>query len=156
MDPHALALPEDLDLDEVRRRLGRLSAHLALELYVVDREQRLVGSWTCATRSTRHAAGRSPIWCGRSSLCAPRPTPRRSTRTRGGRSGARFPVVDEGGLFLGAVRAERLRQMIHGADGRRRRAGQETVVALGELYWLGLSGLFTGLARREGREEEEG
>jgi len=57
-----------------------------------------------------------------------------------------LPVVDERGVYLGAVRHERLRQQQGAPGARRTRGGVEAVVALGELYWLGLSGLVTGLA----------
>jgi magnesium transporter len=155
MDPHALALPEDLDLEEARRRIGRHSAHLTLELYVVDREQCLVG--VADLRQVLDASRRGPL---AELVRAVEPLHAEADAATiaahpGWTERGSLPVVDERGLFLGALRAERLRQLTQGADSRRAHAGLETVVALGELYWLGLSGLFTGLARQQEEEEEE-
>ena len=155
MDPHALALPEDLELDEVRRRLGRLSAHLALELYVIDREQRLIG--IVDLRDALDSSRRGPL-AGLVRRVEPVPAAADAATINahpGWMERSSLPVVDERGLFLGALRAERLRQLTHAADNRREHAGRETLLALGELYWLGLSGLFTGLAHQQKQDEEE-
>jgi len=157
MDPRAVALPDDLDLEEVRRRLGRHSANLALEVYVVDREQRLRG--VTDLRGLLDVSRRGPL----ALLVRPvEPLLAGADATAmsvhpGWTEHDSLPVVDERGVYLGAVRHQRLRQLLEGAAGARRtRGGLEAVVALGELYWLGLSGLFTGLAAtgaRAGREE---
>jgi hypothetical protein len=63
-----------------------------------------------------------------------------------------LPVVDDHGTYLGAVRAERLRQVAQEAITRRSRGGTEAVLALGELFWLGVSGLFSSLALPEAEE----
>jgi Mg/Co/Ni transporter MgtE len=152
MDPSVLALPDHLDLDEARRRLGEFSAHLALDLYVVDAQQRLVGvadlrevldpSRTGVLRTLSRTAdpvsdhadlaslGTRPGWLHHDTL----------------------PVVDDHGTFLGAVRAERLRQIAHEEVQRRSRGGADAVLALGEIFWLGLSGLFSSLARPQAEE----
>jgi len=154
MDPGTLALPEDLELDEVRRRLGRHAHHLALELYVVDREQRLVG--LADLREVLDTSRRGPL---AGLVRAVEPLPARADLTAiaahpaWSRRGS-LPVVDERGTYLGAVRAERLRQRTQSGATQRSRAEKEAVLALGELFWLGLSGAFTGLARPEGEEEE--
>ena len=146
MDPRALALPDDLDLEEARRRLGRHSADLSLEVYVVDREQHLRG--VADLRALLDASRRGSL----ASLARTvEPLNRGADPTAmavhpGWTEHDSLPVVDEQGRFLGAVRHGRLRQLLRGAAGERRtRGGLEAVVALGELYWLGLSGLFTGL-----------
>jgi Mg/Co/Ni transporter MgtE len=154
MDPNALALPDDLELDEVRRRLGRHAAHLALEVYVVDSEQRLRG--VADLRELLDVSRRGPL------ASVVRPV---EPLSAGADAGVLFvhpgwtehdsiPVVDERGVYLGAVRHERLRRLLLAATGERRgRGGLEAVVALGELYWLGLSGLFTGLASQRPRTD---
>lgn len=154
MDPRALALPEDLELEEVRRRLGRLSAHLALELYAVDREQRLVG--VADLREVLDVSRRGPLADLVRKVEPLLATVDLATISAhpGWAERGSLPVVDERGVYLGALRAERLRGLAEGADSRRARAGRETVVALGELYWLGLSGLVTGLARPQDKGDE--
>lgn len=154
MDPKVLALPEDLDLDEVRRRLGRHAPHVALELYVVDREQRLVG--VADLREVLDPSRRGPL---AAVVRAVEPLPARADLTAmsahpGWTERGSLPVVDRSGTFLGAVRAERLRQRTHGVSPQRSRVERDAVVALGELFWLGLSGAFTGLARPQTPEDE--
>ncbi|MCL4845505.1 MAG: hypothetical protein KJ066_03115 [Acidobacteria bacterium] len=73
-----------------------------------------------------------------------------------------MPVIDAGHRLVGVIRHRRLRQLDRD---RATTSGDEravrTLVALGEVYWLGLSGLLQGLAaaansasadRREGAE----
>jgi len=152
MDPSILALPGDLDLDEARRRLGEFSSHLALELYVVDTQQRLIGVADLrevldpSRTGTLHALARTadPV-SDHADLAA-----------LGARPGwlhhDTLPVVDDHGTFLGAVRAERLRQIAHEEVRRRSLGGTDAVLALGEIFWLGLSGLFSSLARPRAEE----
>jgi Mg/Co/Ni transporter MgtE len=157
MDPNVLAVPVDVDLDEARRRVGRHSSQLALELYVVDRAQRLVGA--VDLREVLDASRRGPLAelvREQEPLPATADAATIAAHPAWAERGS-LPVVDERGLFLGALRAERLRRLAQETQRGRSQAGTETVAALGELYWLGLSGLFTGLARRPemDREEEE-
>jgi magnesium transporter len=147
MDPSILALPSDLDLDDARRRLGEFSAHLALDLYLVDAQQRLVGVADLrevldpSRTGALHTLGRTvdPLsdYSDLASLSA-RP---------GWLQHDCLPVVDDRGTYLGAVRAERLRQVAQEEARRRSRGGADAVLALGELFWLGLSGLFSSLSR---------
>ena len=147
MDPSVLALPGNLDLDEVRRRVGEFSAHLALDLYVVDAQHRLVGvadlrevlapSRTGRLSALSRAADPVGDLADLTSLAA-RP---------GWLHHDTLPVVDDHGTYLGAVRAERLRQVAHQEVQRRSRGGADAVLALGELFWLGVSGLFSSLSR---------
>jgi len=147
MDPSVLALPATLGLDAARRRLGESSAHVALELYVVDGEHRLAGvadlrevldpertgdmaSMARSLEPLREGAdlqslGAHPGWLQHDTL----------------------PVVDGRGTYLGAVRSERLRQVVHEAATRRIRRGTDATLALGELFWLGLTGLLSSLSR---------
>jgi magnesium transporter len=147
MDPSALALPDDLDLDEVRRRVGRHASHLALEVYLVDRDQRLRG--LVDLREVLDPSRRGSV----SSLLRPvEPLHAGADASAmaahpGWIEHGSLPVVDAGRVYLGAVRQERLRSLLLGsARERRTRGGVEAVIALGELYWLGLTGLFTGFA----------
>jgi magnesium transporter len=152
MDPSVLALPADLDLDEARLRLGGLSANVALDLYLVDTDHRLVGVADLrevldpARRGTLRTLSRKmdPLR-DRAHLASVSAHP-------GWLSHDTLPVVDDRGTYLGAVRAERLRQIAQEAITRRSRGGTDAVFALGELFWLGVSGLFSSLARSQAEE----
>lgn len=60
-------------------------------------------------------------------------------------------VVDEDGVFLGAIDhravARARSRLLHE---KTRDKGLETAIALGQLYWMGLSGVLDGLAGRRG------
>ena len=153
MDPSVLALPADLDLDEARLRLGEFSANLALDLYLVDSDHRLVG--VTDLREVLDPARRGPLRAlsrkmdplrDRSDLASVSAHPGWLNRDT-------LPVVDDRGTYLGAVRAERLRQVAQEAITRRSRGGTNAVLALGELFWLGVNGLFSSLAPRPQAEE---
>jgi hypothetical protein len=58
-----------------------------------------------------------------------------------------LPVVDRDRRFLGVIRHRRMRQLVEQSrsltdEGQAVR----TVLALGEIYWLGLCGLLQGIA----------
>ncbi len=154
MDPQVPALAGDLGLGEVRRRLGRLAAHLALEIYVVDGEQHLRGFADLREVLDERRGG------ALESLARPvDPLPAAAdAQSVGAHPGwgerGTLPVVDERGVYLGAVRAVRLRQAVRDAEARHARAGLEAVQALGDLYRLSLGGVFTGIrpAGRGGAE----
>jgi len=58
-----------------------------------------------------------------------------------------LPVVDQDKRLVGRIRHRRLRQLDRdGVVGRPDEHAVRTLVALGEVYWLGLSGLIQGLA----------
>lgn len=152
MDPSVLALPADLDVDDARLRLGEFSAHLALELYLVDNDHRLVG--VTDLREVLDPARRGAL-----TALSRRTDPLRDRDDLASLSAHpgwlhhdTLPVVDDRGTYLGAVRAERLRQVAQEAITRRSRGGTEAVLALGELFWLGVSGLFSSLALPEAEE----
>jgi magnesium transporter len=150
MDPSVLALPADLDLDEARRRIGQFARRLALDVYLVDADHRLRAVADLrevlqpSRRGTLAELGRAvpplPVQADLATVEAHHGWLQRDT----------VPVVDDQGTFLGAVRAERLRQLARDELARQTRGGAEAVAALGELFWLGLSGLFSTLSRRNG------
>ena len=58
-----------------------------------------------------------------------------------------LPVVDAARRLVGSIRHRRLRQLAHEhAGGARDDRAVRTLVSLGEVYWLGLSGLLQGLS----------
>ena len=159
MDPEVLSA---FELEPVRQVLARLQhnpAHALYYLYVVADDQRLVGvvnmrelmgarpDASLASVCTRHVASiaasatwqtvvEHPAWGSVHAL----------------------PVVDTAGQFIGVLRYETVRAL------ERRRAsaaqtdsGLQTASALGELFGLGLRGIFqwpaSGIAGGSGRRE---
>jgi magnesium transporter len=148
MDTDAITLSADMRIKEAMRRLRRSQRQVDGELYVLSRKHELVGvttmhtllkappdqliSETMSTECARVSAGtpqhglvRHPLWVEHNSAA----------------------VVDEDNVFLGVVdhrtvarAGERLR------SANKDEGGLEAVLALGELYWLGLSGILDGLA----------
>jgi Mg/Co/Ni transporter MgtE len=58
-----------------------------------------------------------------------------------------LPVVDGRSRFVGVVRHRRLRQLLReGQASPRDDSGMRTLMALGEVYWLGLCGILQGLS----------
>lgn len=151
MDPDVLALPEDLTVREARRRLRESPELIRYNLYVVDREQRLVGVLTLRelwnarpgtrladvmvrdpfrlhARDDRLGVAAHPAW----------------------REVHALPVVDDAGAYLGAVRYRTLRMLegaLHGGDADE----VHTSDALADLFAAGAAGLLEAVAGGRGR-----
>ena len=147
-DPHVLALPDDLTAGEALARVRRAPRHALYYLYVVDREQRLVG--VLNLRELMLAPPKAAL----ASVMHREVTrlPARATRTAiaehpAGRAFHALPVVDEAGVFLGALRYETIRKVEgDAADSRQPLDALSTMMTLGELCWVGLTGVFVDLA----------
>lgn len=161
MDTDVVTLPADMRTAEAMRRLRRSRRQIEGEIYVLDRKHALLGV------TTMHALVKAPpdqlISESTSAECA------RMLAATPQRDLVFHPlwvehnsvaVVDEDNVLLGVVdhravakAGERLRAA------RKDEGGLEAALALGELYWLGLSGILDGLAgggiaarRREDRD----
>jgi magnesium transporter len=147
MDPLALGVPLAATAEDARVLVARAPAHLYYYLYVVDETHRLAGVFDLAELMRAGAATPVPDL-----MTAPVTSLRAESTLEtvfahpGWRDLDALPVVDAGGRFLGIIRHRRMRQLralrgeIDPAAG-----GVRTVMALGELYWLGLCGLVQGL-----------
>ena len=150
MDTDVLTLRQDMRTGEAMRRIRQRRRNSQGELYVLDREHRLKGV------TTLHALLKSPrdqfvsenmnTDCARVRATVPQDVLVFHPLWTHQNSVA---VVDDDDLLLGVVdhrtvakAGERL-QMAN-----RRDAGLETALALGELYWMGLTGMLDGLAKR--------
>lgn len=146
MDPQALSLPGDIRVGEARARVRRAPHSLLSYLYVVDREHRLIGVLTlrelmlASPKTMLSSAMRSHVL---------RLTARADFASIVAHPGWRdfhvLPVVDDGGVFVGVIRHEKLRRL---EDASRKPANQavSTMLSLGELYWIGLTGMLAGVA----------
>lgn len=152
MDPRVLALPEDIPASEALARVRRVPRHALYYLYVVDREQKLVGVLNlrelmlALPRDRLSAIMRREV----SSLSA------LSDQTAiidhpGWRNVHALPVIDEQGKFLGVLRYETLRQLENESKSPTP-AGDalSAVLTLGELCWIGLAGVLTDLTTSMG------
>ena len=147
-DPLALALPEDLTVAEAQRRLRGRGEHLLYYLYVVSRDQTLVGVldlpelMSARPKDTLAATmRRNPIRLevdtGFATLVA-HPAWQHLDA---------LPVVDGQSRLVGAIRHMVVRRL-EAELGLRARSESvvATLVGLSELYWAGLAGMFPRVA----------
>lgn len=147
-DPEVLSLPSDMSVAEAQKQLRRSAGDVSYNVYVTDRDHRLVGVITIRELL----------------LAGPKQTlesimQRQLTRLTASADLASIaldpawqefdmlPVVDKAGMFLGVIRHKIIRRLAGERD-----AGTDVTtvidVALGiaDLYWKSLSGLAAGLA----------
>lgn len=145
MDPEILALPQDLTAKAALVRVREAASHARYNVYVVDRDQVLVGVINLhellmarpgdllsslmqsavhrlAARASRHDIVSNPGW----------------------RTVHALPVVDERGRYLGAVRYRTLRQLEEELRGA---LSEETTTAraLGGLFRAGASAMLEAM-----------
>ena len=148
MDPQVLTVPLAATVADVRVLLDTTPKHLYYYVYVVDDEHRLAGVFDLAEllqadpgEPVRAIVKPSVIWLSAdASLDSVFAHP-------GWRVLDALPVVDADRRFLGVLRHRHMRQLrereVNPGDGDHT---VRTVMALGEIYWLGLCGLLQGLA----------
>lgn len=148
MDPHVLTVPAAVTAGEARRLLEAAPAHLYYYIYVIDADHRLAGVLDLAElmQADPDAPLRTLIGPGVTWLAADAPLESVFAHP-GWRTLDALPVVDRDGRFLGALRHRRMRELQEQRsapdDGDR---AVRAVMALGEIYWLGLCGLLQGIA----------
>jgi magnesium transporter len=154
MDPRVLALPEDLTAAEALGRVREMPENARYNLYVVDREQTLVGVLNLrelflARPDSRLAdlMVRNPQ---RLSADAGRAT---IVSHPGWREAHAIPVVDEQGRYLGALRYRTLRLL---EESMRVREPSEAPRALGELLAIGAGALLNALTEPGDRADRRG
>jgi magnesium transporter len=148
MDPLVLTAPLAATAADVRSLVARFPDHLYYYVYVIDDDHRLAGVLDLAELFQAQAAVlvrdvmHSPV----SSLSAEASLDAVFAHPAWRHFDA-LPVVADGQRFVGAIRHRRMRQLLeaHKATGQRD-PGVQTVMALGEIYWLGLCGLLQGIA----------
>ncbi len=146
METRALSLPGDVRVSEARTRVRRALHSLLFYVYVVDREQRLIG--VLNLRELMLASPKTML----SSAMRPHVLrlPARADLTAivahpGWRDFHVLPVVDDSGTFIGVIRYETLRRL---EDTAAQPASEaiSTMLRLGELCWIGLTGMLVGVA----------
>lgn len=145
MDPSVVPMPQDMTVDEAR---GVTSDHRVPYLYVVDRDQKLVG--VVHRRELASAASGTAL----SSIITTQVVRIPASATLVAitehdlwQEFEAMPVVDAAGRYLGTIRHKDLRarrRRPQPTDGQR--SALATALDLGELYWTGLSSLVDSLA----------
>ncbi len=146
VDPLVLALPEDLSVAEAQKQLRRSAERAYYYLYVVDRDQKLVGAldirelMLAETKTTLGAVMHRDIQSvsAHADLAGVMAHP-------GWRDLDALPVVDAGGVFFGIIRHRMMRQIGGPAGDQEGQPMVRTLVSLGELYWTGLSAFLAGV-----------
>lgn len=143
MDSRVLALPFDMTAGDAVARVRELSENARYNLYVVDREQRLLGVLTLRELLLASPASRL------SDLMVRNPHRLNASTSRaniimhpGWREVHAIPVVDDQNRYLGAIRYRTLRSL---EDELRPRDGDATVEALGEILAVGANGMLRAL-----------
>ena len=159
MDPEVLTAFEQEPVRQVLARLQRNPAHALYYLYVVADDQRLVGVVNMRElMGARPDASLSSVCTRHVASIAASATWQTVVEHSAWGSVHALPVVDTAGQFVGVLRYETVRAL------ERRRAsaaqtdsGLQTVSALGELFGLGLRGIFqwpaSGIADGSGKRE---
>jgi Mg/Co/Ni transporter MgtE len=158
MNPKAMAVPQDIRVQDALERIRQHPENAASRVYVVDREQVLIGSVT-------------PL-----DLLLSDPQAEVATLTKTGLQWLRanmrlvsilassawsefyeLPVVDEKGVFLGTMEYRMLQRLVQDF---REKDREEPVgaagKALGELYWISISGFFKSVASALERQGKPG
>jgi magnesium transporter len=134
LDPDVLALPVELSVKEALGRIRENPEHARYNVYVVDRGQLLVG--VLNLRELLTAPPQAPL---RARL--PGHADRRQIVSHPGwRLVHALPVVDELGVYLGAIRFHALRRIEQELSGTTADRGA-TARALGELFATGAASL---------------
>ena len=147
MDPSIFQLPDDVLVADARVRLARSARGLLYYLYIVDREQRLVG--VLDIPELMLARARDPVSAAMHRDVARLTVGMPVTLVRdhpGWQEYHAMPVVDDEGRLLGAIRYQALRRLEREASDRGPDPARLTAGALAELFELETTGLVAGIA----------
>lgn len=150
MDPEVLALPQDLEAREALDRVREQPERARYNLYVLDSEQKLVGALNLRELFLAEPSARLRDMM----VASPRALTADLDRTQiaahpGWREVHSLPVVDEEGVYLGALRYRTLREiedLLMGGSHVDSRAPD----ALGELFAAGAGGLLGAITGSAG------
>jgi magnesium transporter len=147
MDIRIVSGPEHLTAGAALTLLRRTAGHLHDYFYVVDDGHRLAGavelrdivvsrSDAPVSELMNRGVSRVPARAGRAAILA----------SPGWKHFHALPVADDDGVLVGAISYGTFRALADELNDAGRADAMTTVVALGELYWLGLSGVVDGVA----------
>jgi magnesium transporter len=145
VDPEVLALPQDLTVKEAQARVREAAQHARYNLYVVDRNHVLVGVLNLRelllARPNQALSELMKTQVRRLSAGADRHT---IVAHPGWREVHSLPVVDEAGVYLGALRYKTLMRLEEALQGAKAE-GAMTARALGDLFRTGATGMLEAM-----------
>lgn len=146
MDPLAFTLPADITVAEARQRVEQAGDRVLYYLYIVDRQHKLVGvlnlrEFIMAASDIQLSSIMNKVVLSLKASA--------SIEEFAGTSECKrylsFPVIDKNGTFMGVLSTRVLHKAVgEEQQGLKKRGTVDTAVALGELYWVTLSGLLSG------------
>ncbi len=146
MDPDPFCLPADLTVEEALHRIREHHQQIHYYLYIVNREQQLAGVLNLRdfilASPKQNLAGLMQVKVA--SLRPETPLAIVEKTPDWGRYLA-LPVMDETRRFLGVLSLESV-QRAKGTFSKKPQSGWNTLLALNELYWVGLSGMLGATA----------
>ncbi|MBI2073183.1 MAG: CBS domain-containing protein [Gemmatimonadetes bacterium] len=146
VDPLVLALPEDLSVAEAQKQLRRSAERAYYYVYVVDREQRLVGALDIRELMLAESKATLGAVMHREVVTVSAHADLATVMSHPGwRELDALPVVDGAGVFFGIIRHRMMRQIAGRANDQEAQPMVRTLVSLGELYWTGLSAFLAGV-----------
>lgn len=151
-DPLVLVVPHATSVAGARGLIETHPEHLYYYVYVVDAEHRLVGVFDVPELMRGQPADPiDRVMTSEVTWLSADATLESVFAHPGWHALDAMPVVDASGRFMGVLRHRRMRQLQEqrGAQADRDEVVR-TVVALGEIYWLGLCGLLQGFATAAG------
>ena len=147
MDPQVLSLADDLTAKEALDLIRHSPEHARYNLYIVDREQVLVGVLNLRELLLARPPERISAFMHTRVHRLPAHADRRAIVAHPGWQEVHaLPVVDAGGIFLGAIRFGTLRKIEDTLRGGTSADGSATIDALGDLFSVGVAGVIDGLA----------
>lgn len=144
MDPAVLSIAENASAGEALERLRQSPQHALYYVYVVAADQKLIG----VVNLRELMAARPDQLLGMIAVHSVESVSARASRESivvhpGWKRFHALPVVGADGRFVGAIRYESVRKLEETLlETRLDDGSRETAAALGELYGLGLKGLF--------------
>ena len=146
-DPLVLALPEDISVADAERHMHRSAARAYYYVYVVDRDQRLVGALDIRELMLSQGKKLLADVMRRDLVRLAAATDMNTILNHPGwRTLDALPVVDTDGVFFGIVRHRTVRQLTsQGASEAEVDPAVGAMVSLGELYWSSMSAFLAGI-----------
>jgi magnesium transporter len=147
-DPLALVVSHRATVAEASKLVEAGPPHLYYYVYVVDDDHRLAGVFDLAElMRARPDDTLARLMTPEVTWLAADATLETVFAHPGWHLLDAMPVVDANGRYLGVLRHRRMRQLREERGAQSDKDGAvRTVVALGEIYWLGLCGLVQGFA----------
>lgn len=148
MDPMVFTIPDDITVSEALKRIRRNPANVIYYIYILSREHRMVGFLNIRQLMLASSNDRiSSIMLPSENKLSPQMAYRSILANPGWRELHALPVVDEKGIFLGAIGYRTLRLLeMEAEQAQQVKIKSDAGSALGELYWIGLSSLLKGAA----------